>query len=140
MSVPHGRDRLARRLQDTDEAQRQFGTGRVGVMASIQRNARKQVALGDLDALETCAGGGLRQRELRPPEVSDLELTPSHRLQPRSRALGRRKVKIRASSILVSLNIMQQATVIQHDLCMREDVKAHFQSFGWFADVFHPVV
>ena len=138
--VPHGRDRLARRLQDTDEAQRQFGTGRVGVMASIQRNARKQVALGDLDALETCAGGGLRQRELRTPEVSDLELTPSHRLQPRSRDLGRRKVKNRASSIFGPLNGVQQATVIQHVLYMREDVRAHFQSFGWFADVFHPVV
>ncbi len=114
--VPHGRDQLVRRPQGANEAQRQFRTGRVSVLASIQHNARKQFALGDQDALESCADDGLRQRELRTPEVADLGLTPSHRHQPRSRALDRRKVKIRASSILVSLNDIWQATLITHRL------------------------
>ena len=101
--VPHGRDQLVRRPQGANEAQRQFRTGRVGVLASIQCNARKQFALEGSDAL-ACTCHGLRQPEFRTLRVAELRLTPSHRLQPRSKDFGPQGVQDRAWGISLPLN------------------------------------
>ncbi len=78
--VPHGRDRLVRRPQDANEVQRQFRTGRVGVLVSIQHNARKQFALEGPDAL-ACMNGRTT-RSMRRPRPSACDTASSCRSQP----------------------------------------------------------
>ena len=101
--VPHGRDRLVRRPQGANEAQHQFGTGRVDVLASIQCNAWKQFVLEGPDAL-ACTRHGLCQPEFRTPRVAELGLTPSHRLQPRSKDFRPQGGQDRAWGISLPLN------------------------------------